>query len=79
MAKVYSFPSMILFDSFSEVCGSADKEQDIVRFKMLCWFKVSKEVCNQWLIPYDVRQIATNVGNNSTGATTGPIREKSVP
>lgn len=78
MARVYSFPFVLLFDFFSEVCGTADKEQDISTFKVLCLFKVSKEVCNQWLILYDARQIARKLRSNSTGATTGPIIEKSV-
>ena len=69
---------MLLFDVFSEMSGTADKVQDIMRIKAFFWFKVSKEVCYQWLNPYDTRQIANDSRRKSTEAINGPIKDKRV-
>ena len=66
--------------------GTADQEQDIVTTSALFWLKVSKEVCNLRMVPYDVRQIANDpisqiandLRSNSTEANNGPIKEKRV-
>jgi len=49
-----------------------------MRTKAFFWIKVSEEVCHQWLILYDARQIGNDPKSNNTGPENGPIKEERV-
>lgn len=70
-----------MFDLFSEVSWTAEKEQDTATIKAFCWSKVREEVCHHRLTPNDAGHIGndpTNTILETVGGVYGPVKEERV-